>query len=95
MLCISAYGPEDDDGRGGNSHQHKHGASAHHHQQNLLGADGHGLRGFVGDQHGPAAAAGQQQHAHADGTPCHHSQVGQPGPQRAQHGQSDGAAGYS
>lgn len=71
-MCVSAYGPEDDDGRGGNSqHQHtNHDAASGGHTKNHLGANGHGQRGFA-DGHNT-----NHQHAHTDGSPCHHSADG-------------------
>lgn len=89
VMCISAYGPEDDDGRGG-SNQHKSndvsGGGGHTH--NHLGANGHGQRGFDGSSHHTT------DNHHADGTPCHQDLVGRAQHQGRQHGKNSGE-GYS
>lgn len=87
-----AYGPEDDDGRGGGNHgRHQHGGAAsgtaqhainqaanahglgqatgHHGQGGILGASGHGQRGYSGHQnhqHGSGESGGRV-HGHNDG----------------------------
>lgn len=47
VVCISAYGPEDDDGRGGSSQHKSHDVSGGH-KHNNLGANGHGQRHLDG-----------------------------------------------
>lgn len=74
MMLVSmayTYGPEDDDGRGGNRHRTADGSNRHgfdgagHSGQNsgrqpqLLGVGGHGQRGFQ--------ASSGQSHSHNDG----------------------------
>lgn len=64
VMCVSAYGPEDDDGRGGSSQHKNHGASGGS-THNHLGANGHGQRRVAGDS----------QNTHSDGSQCNHHQI--------------------
>lgn len=91
VVATSAYGPEDNDGRGGGHGRHgdtKHGGGGGH----LLGADGHGQRGFGGGDGGGrllgADGHGQRGFGEHGGSDGHHQ-----GGHGGSHGSSHG--GYS
>ena len=78
IVSTAAYGPEDDDGRGGRSHRTRDG----HHETdrrtdtpNQFGANGHGQSGFAGGHSGNGhdsknngiKTSGHRVHGHNDG----------------------------